>query len=76
VVADELALPMQDMNKKMSGPKEDVGHAQGQPARKNAADTLLLFGSSRESGLTSANAATRLRRDGPNDVPPKNPIPS
>ena len=61
VVGDELALPMKDM--KVNGPKEDVGHRQEQPAHKNPADTLSFFGSSRESGLTSVKAATRLKRD-------------
>ncbi len=42
-----------------------------QPALTTAATTLSSLGSSRELGLVSANAAARLRRDSPNDVPEK-----
>lgn len=42
-----------------------------QPAQKTAAATLSSLGSNAESGLAGADAAARLRRDGPNDVPEK-----
>ena len=69
VIVGELAKRMRDMNKKVVRPREDVGHGREQPAQKKAAGTLSFFGSSREEGLTTANAAVRLRRDGANDVP-------
>ena len=51
------------------GAPPPVDAQQKQSAPATAADALAAFGSSAESGLASAIAASRLRRDGPNDVP-------
>ncbi len=51
--------------------RKQTGSREEQPAQKNATATLASLGSNSESGLASANAAARLRRDGPNDVPEK-----
>lgn len=51
--------------------RKQTASREEQPAQKSAAATLASLGSNAESGLASANAAARLRRDGPNDVPEK-----
>lgn len=52
-----------------AGGSPDPHAANGSPgSRRIAAETLSSLGSGRESGLTGAVAADRLRRDGPNDI--------
>jgi len=53
----------------MNDMRKRTGRGEEHPAQQNAAAILSSLGSSRESGLASANAAARLRRDGVNDVP-------
>jgi len=52
-----------------SGVPQSAEAKDRQSPRSSAADALASFGSNPETGLASAVAAVRLRRDGPNDVP-------
>jgi plasma-membrane proton-efflux P-type ATPase len=53
----------------MDKPAERSDTAVKQVLRARAADALASLGSDPEAGLASATAASRLLRDGPNDVP-------
>jgi plasma-membrane proton-efflux P-type ATPase len=44
-----------------------------EPSSQSAAEALSSLGSNRETGLSAAEAAARLRHEGPNDVPEKKP---
>lgn len=47
------------------------GNDHTQTVQRTAAEIITALGSSLESGLTMADAALRLRKDGPNDIPEK-----
>jgi H+-transporting ATPase len=52
-----------------SGERVDRARDQHMEGSRSASDTLLALKSSREKGLARAEAASRLERDGPNEVP-------
>src|SRR5579883_124994 len=55
----------------MSSVNMQNGDDHTQTVQRTAAEIVAVLGSSLESGLTMADAALRLRKDGPNDIPEK-----